>query len=86
MSISFAAPITADECRRALPEGAERTALRHALDDLTFRHLPPADAERLAGVQLDSEIKAERAPEVTASSSRVWPQPQNGVIVAGRPR
>ncbi|TDD28848.1 hypothetical protein E1287_32070 [Actinomadura sp. KC06] len=52
--------------RRALPEGPERTAIRHALDDLTARHLPPADAERIAGVQLDSEIEAERSPESTA--------------------
>ncbi|MGN9788657.1 hypothetical protein ACTMTF_45160 [Nonomuraea sp. ZG12] len=52
--------------RRALPEGPERTAIRHALDDLTARHLPPADAERIAGAQLDSEIEAERAPDVTA--------------------
>ncbi|MEV4013123.1 hypothetical protein AB0J35_21700 [Nonomuraea angiospora] len=52
--------------RRARPGGPERTAIRHALDDLTVRHLPPADAERIAGAQLDSEIEAERAPEVTA--------------------
>ncbi|MER6947414.1 hypothetical protein ABT294_25610 [Nonomuraea sp. NPDC000554] len=52
--------------RRALPEGPERTAIRHALDDLTVRHLPPADAERIAGARLNSEIEAERAPEVTA--------------------
>ncbi|MDP4511735.1 hypothetical protein [Nonomuraea turcica] len=54
--------------RCALPKGPERTALRHALDDLTARHLPPADAERqrIAGAQLDSEIEAERAPNVTA--------------------
>lgn len=52
--------------RRALPEGPERTAVRHALDDLTARHLLPADAERIAGAQLASEIEAERTPEVTA--------------------
>lgn len=52
--------------RRALPEGADRTAIRHALDDLTTRHLLPADAERIAGAQLDSEIEANRAPEATA--------------------
>ena len=52
--------------RRALPEGPERTAIRHALDDLTDRHLPPADAEHIAAVQLDTEIESERAPEVTA--------------------
>ncbi|PZG19909.1 hypothetical protein [Nonomuraea aridisoli] len=56
--------------RRALPEGPERTAVRHALDDLTTRHLPPADAERIANVQLDSEIEAERAPHVTAWARR----------------
>ncbi|WP_336215988.1 hypothetical protein [Nonomuraea sp. LPB2021202275-12-8] len=52
--------------RRAFPQGAERTAIRHALDDLTNRHLPPADAKRTAAAQLDSEIEAERAPDVTA--------------------
>lgn len=59
--------------RRALPEGPERAPIRHALDDLTDRHLPPAachlppaDAERIAGAQLDSEIETGRAPEVTA--------------------
>ncbi|TMR03054.1 hypothetical protein ETD86_54025 [Nonomuraea turkmeniaca] len=44
--------------RRALPEDPERTAVRHAPDDLTARHLPQADAERIANVQLDSEIEA----------------------------
>lgn len=52
--------------RRTLPEGPERTAVRHALDDLTDRHLLPADAQRIAGAQLDSEIEADRAPAVTA--------------------
>ncbi|MFK0113980.1 hypothetical protein [Streptomyces sp. NPDC091217] len=52
--------------RRALPEGPERTAVRHALDDLIGRHLLPPDAERIANEQLDSEIEAERAPGVTA--------------------
>lgn len=52
--------------RRALPEGPERTAIRHALDDLMNRHLLPADAERIANEQLDSEIEADRAPAVTA--------------------
>lgn len=52
--------------RRALPEGPERTAVRHALDDLMYRHLLPADAERIANEQLDGEIEAERAPDVTA--------------------
>jgi hypothetical protein len=48
--------------RCALAEGSERTAVRHALDDLTARHLPPADAERIAYAQLGSEIEAERPP------------------------
>lgn len=52
--------------RRALPEGETRTAIRHALDDLTERHLLPADAERIAHEQLDTEIEAQRSPEVTA--------------------
>ncbi|MCB5910356.1 hypothetical protein [Streptomyces pinistramenti] len=52
--------------RRALPQGPERTAIRHALDDLTDHHLLPADAERLANEQLDSEAEADRPPEVTA--------------------
>lgn len=52
--------------RRALPEGAERTAIRHALDDLMDRHTPPADAERIANEQLDNEMESSRAPEVTA--------------------
>lgn len=50
--------------RRALPEGPERTAVRHALDDLMDRHLLPADAERIADEQLDREAK--RTPEMTA--------------------
>lgn len=52
--------------RRALPEGPERTAVRHALDDLMDRHMLPTDAERIANEQLDSEIEAERDPGVTA--------------------
>ncbi|MFD8335630.1 hypothetical protein ACFV42_23665 [Streptomyces solisilvae] len=52
--------------RRALPQGPERTAVRHALDDLMDRHLLPADAERIATEQLDSEIESTRVPEVTA--------------------
>ncbi|MFD8386172.1 hypothetical protein ACFV2X_48030 [Streptomyces sp. NPDC059679] len=52
--------------RRALPEGPERTAVRHTLDDLVDRHLLPTDAERIANEQLDSEIESTRAPEVTA--------------------
>ncbi|MFF9632888.1 hypothetical protein [Streptomyces fradiae] len=52
--------------RRALPEGPERTAIRHALDDLMNRHLLPADAERIAGEQLDREIESTRSPEATA--------------------
>jgi len=52
--------------RRALPEGPERTAVRHALDDLMHRHVLPADAERIANEQLDSEIEADRDPELTA--------------------
>ncbi|MFG2623230.1 hypothetical protein ACGFXC_37050 [Streptomyces sp. NPDC048507] len=52
--------------RRALPEGPERTAVRHAIDDLMSRHLLPADAVRIAGEQLDTEVEAQRAPEVTA--------------------
>ncbi|MEU3978315.1 hypothetical protein [Streptomyces bacillaris] len=41
--------------RRELPEGPERTAVRHALDDLMDRHLLPADAVRIAGEQIDRE-------------------------------
>ncbi|MFH8533241.1 hypothetical protein ACH4GE_33015 [Streptomyces tendae] len=52
--------------RRALPEGPERTAMRQALDDLMYRHVLPADAERIAGEQLDSEIESSRSPETTA--------------------
>jgi hypothetical protein len=52
--------------RRALPEGPERTAVRHALDDLMDRHLLPADAKRIANEQLDGETEARRAPDVTA--------------------
>ncbi|MFF5783216.1 hypothetical protein ACFY7Y_40675 [Streptomyces virginiae] len=52
--------------RRELPEGPERTAIRHALDDLLYRHLLPADAVRIAGAQLDTEVESTRAPEVTA--------------------
>ncbi|MFI6597353.1 hypothetical protein ACIBHX_13945 [Nonomuraea sp. NPDC050536] len=52
--------------RRALPEGPERTAVRHALDDLTYRHHLSAEAERIADEQLDSEIEKQRAPGVTA--------------------
>ncbi|HEY5834956.1 hypothetical protein [Streptomyces sp.] len=52
--------------RLALPEGPERTAVRHALDDLTDRHRPPADAQRIADEQLDRETEKDRAPEVTA--------------------
>ncbi|WP_242911505.1 hypothetical protein [Actinomadura terrae] len=53
--------------RRALPEGPERTAIRHALDDLTTRHQPPADAQRIANAQLDSET--ERVPDTTATTA-----------------
>ncbi|MEV4441326.1 hypothetical protein AB0K09_20340 [Streptomyces sp. NPDC049577] len=56
--------------RRALPEGPGRTSVRHALDDLMYRHLLPADAERIANEQLDSEIEARRAPGVTAWARR----------------
>lgn len=52
--------------RRALPEGPERTAVRHALDDLMDRHLLPPDAERIAGEQLDSEVENTRSPATTA--------------------
>ncbi|MER6198092.1 hypothetical protein ABT234_12100 [Streptomyces sp. NPDC001586] len=52
--------------RRALPEGPERIAVRHAIDDLMYRHVLPADAERIAGAQLDTEIEATRSPAVTA--------------------
>lgn len=52
--------------RRALPEGPERTAIRHALDDLTERCLPPADAERIAAAQLDRESEANPSSKVTA--------------------
>ncbi|MEU4360059.1 hypothetical protein [Streptomyces virginiae] len=38
-----------DTARHALPEGPERTAVRHALDDLMDRHLLPADAPAIAG-------------------------------------
>lgn len=56
--------------RRALPAGPERTAVRRALDDLTYRHLLPADAERIAGEQLDTEIEAQRSPGATAWARR----------------
>ncbi|MGW5121894.1 hypothetical protein ACWEQ8_41730, partial [Streptomyces noursei] len=52
--------------RHDLPEGPERTAVRHALDDLMDRHLLPPDAERIAGEQLDREIEKQRDPSVTA--------------------
>ncbi|WP_331731386.1 hypothetical protein [Streptomyces sp. NBC_00073] len=52
--------------RRALPEGPERTAVRHALDDLMHRHLLPADAAAIAGAHLDTEIEATRSPAATA--------------------
>lgn len=52
--------------RRALPEGPERTAIRHTLDDLTDCHLLPANAEHIANRQLDGEIEASRAHQVTA--------------------
>ncbi|MFJ3726629.1 hypothetical protein ACIPYQ_29275 [Streptomyces sp. NPDC090045] len=52
--------------RRALPEGLERTVVRHAIDDLMYRHLLPADAERIAGAQLDTEIETTRSPDTTA--------------------
>ncbi|MEU4516709.1 hypothetical protein AB0G05_45090 [Nonomuraea wenchangensis] len=78
---------------RALPEGPERTALRHALDDLTDWNLPPADAERIAGAPLDSEIEAKRAPEVTAWCRRAVaeylasaPDPVAPGIDGSRPR
>lgn len=51
--------------RRALPEGPERTTIRHALDDLMDRHLLPPDAERIAGEQLDSETESTRSPATT---------------------
>lgn len=56
--------------RRALPEGAARAAVRHALDDLMERHQLPADATRIANEQLDSEIEAQRSPGVTAWARR----------------
>ncbi|MEU9070972.1 hypothetical protein AB0D60_29240 [Streptomyces sp. NPDC048306] len=52
--------------RRALLEGPERTAIRHALNDLMYRHVLPADAERIAEKQLDSEIENFRPPGTTA--------------------
>ncbi|MFJ4702964.1 hypothetical protein ACIP5N_32895 [Streptomyces sp. NPDC088768] len=52
--------------RRALPEGAERTAVRHALDDLMNRHVLPDDAERLAHEQLDREVESTHSPATTA--------------------
>lgn len=55
-----------NSARHDLPEGPERTAVRHVLDDLMDRHLLPPDAERIAGEQLDAEIEASRAPDVTA--------------------
>jgi hypothetical protein len=59
-----------DTARLALPEGPERTAVRHALDDLFDHHRPPADAQRIADEQLDRETEANRAPEATAWSRR----------------
>ncbi|MEU9703019.1 hypothetical protein [Streptomyces sp. NPDC047981] len=52
--------------RRALPEGPERTAIRHVLDDLMDRHLLPTDAERIANEQLDTEVESTRSPATTA--------------------
>lgn len=52
--------------RGDLPEGPERTAVWHTLDDLMDRHLLPPDAERIANEQLDSEVESTRAPGVTA--------------------
>ncbi|MER0476974.1 hypothetical protein ABR737_01145 [Streptomyces sp. Edi2] len=72
--------------RRALPEGPERTAIRHALDDLMDRHLLPADAERIANEQLDSEIEANCAPEVTAWCRRAAAEyiaPASDPVTAG---
>lgn len=51
--------------RVELPGGPERTAVRHALDDLFDRHQVPADAERLANEQLDRELEKNRDPQVT---------------------
>ncbi|MEV6672877.1 hypothetical protein [Streptomyces sp. NPDC051162] len=52
--------------RHDLPEGPERTAVRHVLDDLMDRHLLPPDAEHIAGEQLDREIEKQRDPQITA--------------------
>ncbi|WP_030200736.1 hypothetical protein [Streptomyces sp. NRRL S-87] len=52
--------------RRALPEGPERTAVRHAIDDLMDRHQLPADAVRIAWAQLDTEVEATRSSDTTA--------------------
>lgn len=40
--------------------------MRQALDDLMYRHVLPADAERIAGEQLDSEIESSRSPGTNA--------------------
>jgi hypothetical protein len=59
-----------DTARLALPEGPERTALRHAMDDLMDHHQPPADAQRIAGEQLDREAEKSRDPKLTAWCQR----------------
>lgn len=35
-----------------------------------YRHIVPADAERIANIQLDGEVEAERRPSVTAWARR----------------
>ncbi|UGT58808.1 hypothetical protein [Nocardia asteroides] len=51
--------------RRDLPEGPQRTAIRHALDALVERHQVPVDAETIADAQLTREALSEDS-EVTA--------------------
>lgn len=55
-----------DTARLALPEGPERTAIRHAMDDLMDHHQPPTDAQRIADEQLDREAEKSRDPKLTA--------------------
>lgn len=59
-----------DTARLALPEGPERTAVRHAMDDLLDHHRPPADAQRIADDQIDRETDRNHTPEATAWSRR----------------
>lgn len=68
-----------------LPASPQRTAIRHALDDLTDRHLLPADAERIAGEQLE-QLEKQRDSSVTAWCRRAVAEyitPAPDPVVAG---